>query len=62
MASAAAWGLEETAEVEEIALRLEELPFPSAKSSQSLPSISLKTKGNFGRKERFQNLWVKSHS
>jgi len=35
---------------------LESPPFPFAKPSQIVPSISLKTKGNFGRKEPFQNL------
>jgi hypothetical protein len=29
-----------------------------AKPSQVEPSISLKTKGDFGRKKPFQNLWI----
>jgi hypothetical protein len=40
----------------ETAMSLESLPFPFAKFSQIVPSISQKTKGNFGRKELFQNL------
>jgi hypothetical protein len=46
----------------ETAKTLQQLPFPFAKPSQIVPSISLKTKGNFGRKEPFQNLWVLKHS
>jgi hypothetical protein len=43
----------------ETAKTLESLSFPFAKPSQIVPSISLKTKGNFGRKEPFQNLYLR---
>jgi hypothetical protein len=42
----------------ETAKTLELLPFPFAKPSQIVPSISLKTKGNFGRKEPFHNVYL----
>jgi hypothetical protein len=40
----------------ETAKTLKSLPFPFTKPSQIVPSISLKTKGDLGQKELFQNL------